>query len=88
MHHRCFATVDATRIPRGRVRQAQFPAWIRDRDLSVVHVAGEHELEASALEPVEDEIETETGLVGEAEGAEGEASEDESEEPAAESEDS
>jgi large subunit ribosomal protein L25 len=41
------------------------------------------------LEPVEEEIETETGLVGEGEGAEGETSEDgESEEPAAESEDS
>jgi len=40
------------------------------------------------LEPVEEEIETETGLVGEGEAAEGEEGEAPAEEPAAESEDS
>ena len=36
------------------MREAQLAARVRQRDLAVVHVAGEHEVEAAGLEAVED----------------------------------
>ena len=69
-------TLDALTAPEG-------VTFIDDADTLIASIM------PPTVEPVEEEIETETGLVGEGEGAEGEASEDgESEEPAAESEDS
>src|SRR5206468_2520066 len=53
MHDARLAAVDAARVASAEVREANLPARIRQRDLPVVHVTGEYEVEAAWLEPVD-----------------------------------
>jgi hypothetical protein len=54
MHHPGGCRENPAGVARGEVRESELPARIGQGDLAVVHVAGEHELEAAGLEQVED----------------------------------
>ena len=54
VHRRRGAPVDAPRVRRTRMRKQHLPSGVRQRDLPVVHVAREDEVEPARLEHVED----------------------------------
>src|SRR5438094_6897574 len=69
VHRRRAVSIDAARVGRARMREQHLAPGVRQGDLTVVHVAGEDEVEAARFELVENawvvaEEDREVRLVG------------------------